>query len=223
MSKISYKQEIEKMAGVGNFMKRTATGALLGAGIGGMKGVDANSKDPNTPQDTKEMNVMGGLVGGALAGGAVGGAGIGMAKKLGGKAVNKLTPGFMKRSEMEVPTDEEKGLSDDDARKEVEESPNEAERNRMRNTIDSYKKEIEKCSLSKMAKYMEDVKCEKCGMEVTPNGEDGRCPQCGALGGILPKPNPSYTKSAPLQTKDQTMGRLMDEMYTARQNYYNMY
>ena len=227
MDKLSlYRQEIEKSAGfpgalkgAGKFMSRTATGAILGAGLGATKGVNANANDPNASQGTKELNVAGGLVGGALLGAVAGGPGIGMAKKIG----KKLTPGFLKKSEMEVPTEEEKGTEEDEARKEVEESPNRIERNRMRHTIDSYKKEIEKSSLSKMAKYMEDVKCEKCGLDITPNSEDGRCPNCGALGGILPKPNPSYNRGTPLVTKDQTIGRLMDEVYSARQNLYNMF
>ena len=230
MSKISYKQQIEKMAGLGNvfkstgkFMGRTGTGALLGAGLGGMKGVNANSQDPNASQETKETNIVGGLVGGALLGGLAGGVGIGAAKKLGQKTVKKITPGFMKKSEMEVPTEEEKGLKEDEARKEVEESPNEEERARIRNSINNYKKEIEKCSISKMAKYMADVRCEKCGFEVTPNSDDGRCPNCGALGGVLPKPNPSYTKDTSGLTKDQALSRIIDEVYTARQGLYNMY
>lgn len=230
MNRISYKQEIEKMAsvestvkGVGKFMSRTATGALLGAGIGGMKGVNANANDPNASQDTKETNIMGGLASGAILGGLAGGVGIGAAKKLGKGVANKLTPGFMKKSEMEVPTEEEKGINNDEAREEVQESPNEKEKSRMRSSIDNYKKEIEKCSMSKIAKYMIDVKCEKCGFDVTPNSNDGRCPQCGALGGVAPKAAPSYTRSAPLITRDQLMGRLTDEIYSARQNFYNMY
>lgn len=228
MDKISYKLEIEKSAsipgaikGAGKFMGRTATGALLGAGIGGMKGVNANANDPNASQETKETNIAGGLLGGALLGGLAGGPGVGAAKKLGQKAVSKITPGFLKKSEMEVPTEEEKGNEEDEARKEVEESPNKAERSRMRSTINDYKKEIEKCSISKMAKYMADVKCEKCGFEVTPNSDDGRCPNCGALGGILPKPNPSYNRGTPLVTRDQNISRIMDEIYSARQGLYN--
>lgn len=230
MNKTLYKQEIEKVAGIGStisgvgkFMGRTATGAVLGAGLGAMKGVSANANDPNAEQGTKESNVMGGLVGGALLGGLAGGVGVGAAKKIGKGVANKLTPGFLKKSEMEVPTDEEKGLDNDEAREDVEESPNKEERDRMRSSINKHKKEIEKCSISKTAKYMADVKCEQCGFDVTPNSTDGRCPNCGALGGVLPKPNPSYTKDVPLRTKDQIIGRLVDEMYSAKQGLYNMY
>lgn len=226
----SLSDEILKTAGFSNivkntskFMKRTGSGAILGAGLGGMKGVSANAANPDSPEDTKELNVAGGIVSGALLGGLAGGVGIGAAKKIGGKAVNKMTPGFMKKSEMEVPTEEEKETKEDKDRRDVEESPNEEEKSRIINSISKHKAEIEKCSISKMAKYMKDIKCEECGSEVTPNSEDGRCPKCGALGGVKPKENPSLTQSAPLQTKDQSMGKLMDEIYNARQNFYNMY
>ena len=90
-------------------------------------------------------------------------------------------------------------------------------------SVDDYKKDIEKCSILKSAKYMADVTCEKCGFDVTPNSNDGRCPNCGALGGVLPKPNPSLTRSSSPHTRDQKINRIIDEIYTARQGLYNMY
>lgn len=227
MNKELYKNDIEKIAGIGSalkstgkFMGRTATGLTLGAGIGAMKGLNANAQNPNLDQEGRESNIMGNAVSGALIGGVAGGVGIGLAKKLGKGAVNKLTPGFMKKSEMEVPTDEEKGLEDNEDKDEVQESPNKEEVSRMRGSINKHKEQIEKKSILKQAKYMQDVTCEKCGFEVTPNSEDGRCPNCGALGGILPKPNPSYTRSAPIKTKDETMGSIVDSLYAARQGLY---
>ena len=120
---------------------------------------------------------------------------------------------------MDVPTEEEKDIADN----EVLDSPNEDEKSRIRSSIHKYKNEIEKQSIIKMAKYMNNVVCESCGNEVTPDSSDGRCPRCGAMGGVSPKPNPSLTKGKALQSRDQVLGRLMDEIYTARQNFYNRY
>lgn len=230
MDKEIYKNHIEKIAGIGSaingagkFVGRTATGAILGAGIGSMKGLNANAENPNLDTESREGNILGGLASGALIGGITGGVGVGAAKKLGKGVVKKLTPGFMKKSEMEVPTNEEKGLEENEDKNEVQESPNQEEIQRMRSTINKHKEDIEKKSMSKEAKYMVDVTCEQCGFEVTPDSDNGRCPSCGALGGVVPKETPSLTKSAPIKSKDETMGSLTDTLYNAKQEFYNRY
>lgn len=137
--------------GTGKFIGRSAGGAMLGAGLGANKGVGANEKDPYASQETKELNVLGGAAGGALAGMALAGPGVGMAKKIG-----KSTLGLFKKSDMEVPNEDERLDSEDDAKDEVLNSPNKEEKKRMINTIskrderkEHYKKEIEKLSASK--------------------------------------------------------------------------
>lgn len=132
--------------GVGKFMGRTATGAILGAGIGASKGVSANEKNPFDTQEAKETNVVGGMIGGALTGAVAGGVGVGIAKKVGKGAI-----GMFKKSDMEVPNEHEKGEKTDEAKDEVLDSPNEEERKRMVNSISKdderkqyYKELIEK-------------------------------------------------------------------------------
>lgn len=137
--------------GAGKFLGRSAGGAVLGAGLGATKGVGANEKDPYATQETKELNVLGGAAGGMLAGAAIAGPGIGMAKKIGKGAL-----GIFKKSDMEVPNEEERGCVEDEDKDEVLESPNKDERKRMVNSIskedekkEHYKKQIEKSACGK--------------------------------------------------------------------------
>lgn len=105
-------EEILKSAGFGsavknfaNATKRVAGGATLGTGLGLMKGVSANEKDPNASDSTKTMNVASSAIGGALAGGLLAGPVFGAAKKGVGKLFKSSAE---KISAMDVPDEEEK-------------------------------------------------------------------------------------------------------------------
>ena len=129
--------EIVKTAGIKDVAKtvgRTATGALLGAGIGANNAVSENEKNPYADVDERNSNIAGKAIGGALVGGAIAGPGIG-AVKFGAKKIKNKLSGITKKSEMQVPTDEETGKETKEDRDEVLESPNEQEKRRMNNSI----------------------------------------------------------------------------------------
>lgn len=129
--------EIVKTAGIKGVAKavgRTATGAVLGAGIGANNAVSENEKNPYADTDERNSNIAGKAIGGALVGGAIAGPGIG-AVKFGAKKIKNKVTGFTKKSEMQVPTDEEAGKETKEDREEVLNSPNEQEKRRMNNSI----------------------------------------------------------------------------------------
>ena len=84
--------------------------------------------------DERNSNIAGKAIGGALVGGAIAGPGIG-AVKFGAKKIKNKLSGITKKSEMQVPTDEETGKETKEDRDEVLESPNEQEKRRMNNSI----------------------------------------------------------------------------------------
>ena len=129
--------EIVKTAGIKGVAKavgRTATGAVLGAGIGANNAVSENEKNPYADIDERNSNIAGKAIGGALVGGAIAGPGIG-AVRFGAKKIKNKVTGFTKKSEMQVPTDEEAGKETKEDREEVLNSPNEQEKRRMNNSI----------------------------------------------------------------------------------------
>lgn len=206
--------EILKTAGIISATGRTLGAATLGAGLGALKGTSANEANPNATADEKAGNVLGGAIGGALTGGAIGGPGVGAVKFAGKKIANKAshlgnkTLNLFKKSEMEIPRDVIDKSHDDES---VRESPNESEKRKMINSISEederkqhYKSQIEKEASQimkqffKEAGYLKDIECEECGYSGTPNSEDGRCPTCGAIGGIKPTTLPNGNNDEPL-------------------------
>lgn len=131
--------EITKVAGfspkgIAKAVGRTATGAVLGAGIGASKANTQNQENPYASTEDKNNNVISGALSGALIGGAIGGPGIGAAK-FGAKKIKNGVSGIFKKSEMQVPTDEEAGRETKEDKDEVLNSPNEEEKRRMNNSI----------------------------------------------------------------------------------------
>lgn len=127
---------------------RFGAGTLLGAGIGGMKASEANDTLPQDDIDGRDKNFLGKTLSGAAIGGSVAGPGVGLVKKIGKNTVN-----LFKKSEMEVPNDEERGVTKKEDEDEVLESPNKEERDRMRNSIsvDDEKKQYYKSHIEKKA------------------------------------------------------------------------
>ena len=227
--------EILKTAGFGSAIGRTLGAATLGAGIGATKGVSANEANPNATADEKATNVLGGAAGGALAAGAIAGPGVGAAKHFGKKALNTVSNlgskalNMFKHSEMEVPNDIDKSIDEDEN---VRESPNELEKRMMINSItekdelkQKYKDLIEKKALDfcKEANYLKDIKCEQCGYEGVPHSSDGRCPECGALGGVKPRSHShSNTNDAPLN-RELMEGQLQQAAEQSRRDSFFYY
>ena len=58
---------------------------------------------------------------------------------------------------------------------------------------------------------LKDMKCEQCGYEGKADSEDGRCPQCSALGGIMPKETPVEHKDD-IYDADNKQSRLYDDI-----------
>jgi len=184
---------------------------LLGAGIGSMKGVSANEANPGASPDEKAGNIAGGVMGGLALGGLAAGPGVSAAKKLGSAAL-----GVFKKADMEIPHDEDNKMTDEE--KEVQESPNEDEKRRMVNSVteedekkEYYKNKIEKQALLKLSGYMGDINCEQCGYAGKPDSEDGRCPQCGAMCGVMPKEAPQERRDD-LHDVDHDRSRLYDDI-----------
>lgn len=208
------------------FVGRTLTGAMLGAGINSGKGLSANEANPNASYEEKRNNIVSSMAGGAMLGGAVGGAGVGTAKKIGKKILN-----VVKKAEMDVPTDEEKGLENNEARKEVEESPNEDEKNRMESSMGGneearnyYKKEIEKQAFKKKLDngdgYLNDIECEQCNYHGKPE-EDGRCPRCGAVCGC--KPRAIVPKKRQNYSRENSLNSIYKDIADSKREYLNWY
>lgn len=154
-------------------------GAMLGGCYGASKAGDMIKENPYMNQEQKENIMLKRSVKGAAigtAGAAIGGHYI--------RGAIKGVGGILKKSEMEVPTDSEIGKLPE-AEEEVRESPNEEEKEKMRNTIDERKQHY-KDLIEKMSNYQNDINCAKCGYEGEPL-DDGRCPTCGSLNGSYPR------------------------------------
>lgn len=200
--------EILKTAGIIRTVNRTLGSSVLGAGLGAVKGVGANEQNPGATADEKLNNVLGGAAGGALIGGAIGGPGIGCVKSIGKKITNKTNKlgtqalGFFKKSDMEVPHEDDDKITTEES--EVRDSPNNTEKRRMINSItkEDEHKQFYKNQIEKSALYMNNIECEVCGFDGTPNSNDGRCPECGALGGVMPKPEIGENRNDELATRE---------------------
>lgn len=189
MDKQNLIEDITKIAGFSpkgalKAVGRTVSGTALGAGIGATKAISQNEKDPFADTDAKNSNIITSSLAGGLIGGAIGGPGIGVAKS-GAKKLSSKVTGIFKKSEMEVPNEEESGKEVNKDKEEVLNSPNEEEKKRMTSSISEkdelkeyYKNKIKEKAASEMpdTPYMQTIKCEECGFEGKPLSSDGRCP-----------------------------------------------
>lgn len=175
--------------GIGNFAKGAQkavsrknmlmNGAVMGGCFGVSKANDVIKTNPYMNQEQKEKTMANKAAKGAAAGVATG---VVAGHYL--RPMVKGMTGIIKKSEMEVPNDNEKSELPE-AEEEVRESPNNEEKEKMRNSINE-NREHYKNLIEKMSNYQEDINCKKCGYQGEPM-EDGRCPKCGVLNGSLPR------------------------------------
>lgn len=72
--------------------------------------------------------------------------------------------------------------------------------------------------LIKLSGYMEDIVCEACNYKGAPDSSDGRCPICGALGGIMPKEPQGRGREDGMYSREGKLNRLYEEIRNARLN-----
>lgn len=72
--------------------------------------------------------------------------------------------------------------------------------------------------LTKISSYMLDISCELCGYVGKPNSSDGRCPSCGAMGGVKPKDPTGRGREDGIYSREEKLNRLFEELNNARLN-----
>lgn len=73
-------------------------------------------------------------------------------------------------------------------------------------------------SLIKLSGYVQEIACEVCGYSGMPTEDDGRCPECGSIGGITPRQPDGRGREDEIYSREGRLNHLFEEIENARLN-----